>query len=306
MCRSRLLILCGVCAASLIFAGCTNPLQKPPKAGIQVITNEIPATVYLNGNYIDKTPLRERSLPPGEYHLQIKPDDPDLSAYETVVNLHESALTVVTWKPAKSPEEGGGVIYEMEKMSEKDKTELVISTVPESAIVSVNGEKQQLTPVVIPDIPQGEQEYQVSLPSYESQQNTINVVPGYRMYITVKLAKQSATAHTPIIPSPTATSLQAELAAPTSTASVAGTMSTNPTASPAAIVTILNTGFKKNGREVLRVRSEPSTQAAELGFIEVGKEVPFLGGKKLDWIEILYAGKPGWVNSDFVSISQSE
>jgi len=333
----HVLLLLVATASSLLLSACDNPLQKPALAGLQVITNNVPASIYLDDRYIDKAPLVDRNLPPGEYKLQIRPDDQNLSSYDTVVNLRPAVITVVTWKPADSPETSGGVIYEMEKLPTKDATEVVVSSVPESAIVTFGDSNQQLAPITVNDLPPGEHEYQISLPSYESQQNTINVVPGYRMIITVKLAKQAVAERNSNSPTSLETNSQATVAgvmvgesinnqpsatqsptpqpstiaptlAPTATpipsATLKPTSTPAPTPTPRPNVTILSTGYKVDNQEVLRVRSEPSSTSAELGLAPVGTKYPYLGEKNLDWLKIQYQGKAGWVKEQFVNLEK--
>lgn len=326
----------------LFLSACDNPLQKPAQAGLQVITNNVPASIYLDDRYIDKAPLVDRNLPPGEYKLQIRPDDLNLSSYDTVIHLRPAIITVVTWKPSDSPETSGGVIYEMEKLPTKDDTEVVVSSVPESAIVTFGDSNQQLAPITVNNLSPGEHEYQISLPSYESQQNTINVVPGYRMIITVKLAKQTvaernttsptslesnsqatvagvmvvnstsdlpASDHsTPNQPLPTTKPLPKSTLKPTATplptATPKPTSPPTPTPTHHPKVTILSTGYKVDNQEVLRVRSAPSSTSAEIGLAPVGTQYPFLGEKNLDWLKIQYQGKAGWVKEQFVELGK--
>lgn len=284
----------------VVLTGCTTPFNRQKPAGLQVLTSSLPSSIFLNGQYLDKTPLIDRELPPGEYHIKIEPDDAQLVSYDTTVNLRPGILTVVTWKPAATTEQSGGVIYEMEKLPNANQTELSISTVPESAIIAINGEST-LSPVQLEDISPGEQEYQVSLPSYESQQNTITIRPGYKMLVLVKLAKQQSTAEaSEVLPAP---SSPADASDSAETASVAGVMTELSTPTPTRPqVLILSTGYKQDGKEVLRVRSQPSTTSAQLGFAQVGKTYTYLGEEQRDWIKIEYAGKPGWVKEQFVEV----
>lgn len=105
------------------------------------------------------------------------------------IRLRPGLLTVVTWKLAQRPELSGGVIYEMEPISSKNKSEVSFVTIPDGAIVSLQGKEKEFSPVIITDVNPDHNEFEVSLPSYESQKHTINVVPGYRMLVNVKLAK---------------------------------------------------------------------------------------------------------------------
>ena len=63
----RIVFLFVILFSSIVFSACNNPLAKKAKSGLQVqITNEMNASVYLNGNYVEKTPFVSRELSPGE------------------------------------------------------------------------------------------------------------------------------------------------------------------------------------------------------------------------------------------------
>lgn len=186
--KLRLLSLAFLIFASTLLAAC-NPFESKTKAGLQVITNSIPSTVFLNGQYLEKTPLIERSLKPGDYTLKIQPDDPTLVPQETTVTLRKGLLTVVTWKPGKRPETSGGVIYEMEPLKAKNDAEVSFVTIPDGAIVSLQGRNKEFAPAIMTKVEPGSKEFEVTLPSYETQRHTLNVVSGYRMIVKIKLAK---------------------------------------------------------------------------------------------------------------------
>ncbi len=314
----KLVTLIIVACASLSLAACI-PRGITAKAGLQVITNDTPSSLFLDGQYLDKTPLISKDLKPGTYTLKIQPDDNNLAAYETTVTLHKGLLTVVTWKPGPRPELSGGVIYEMEKLPNKKATQLALISIPDGAIVSLDNQAKEFAPIVLDNISPGQHEFTVSLPSYETQQHTLNMVEGHKINVTVKLARATTAEASPnpaasVSASPTATA-SAALAA-TSSANKASASATpkasaspkaSPKASPTATITgprarIKTTNFYQDDQEVLRVRSTPSSSGSTLGFAPVGNEYPYLEESKDGWHKITFEGKPGWVSSQFTEL----
>lgn len=314
----KLVTLIIVACASLSLAACI-PRGITAKAGLQVITNDTPSSLFLDGQYLDKTPLISKDLKPGTYTLKIQPDDNNLAAYETTVTLHKGLLTVVTWKPGPRPELSGGVIYEMEKLPNKKATQLALISIPDGAIVSLDNQAKEFAPIVLDNISPGQHEFTVSLPSYETQQHTLNMVEGHKINVTVKLARATTAEASPnpaasVSATPTATA-SAALAATSSankasasaTPKASASPKTSPKASPTATITgprarIKTTNFYQDDQEVLRVRSTPSSSGSTLGFAPVGNEYPYLEESKDGWHKITFEGKPGWVSSQFTEL----
>jgi len=280
--------------SSFFFTGCTNILRKEPKAGLQVITNDVSTSVFVNGQYLDKTPLIKKDLKPGEYYIELKPDDSDLAQYETSINLRGGLLTVVTFKPGNTPEQSGGVIYEMEALKDTSKTAVEFVSIPDGAIVEIPGKDKALAPVTVEDLAPGELSYKVLLPSYESQEHTINVVAGYHMLVTVKLAKQATTIAPTSIPTPSKTVTKTPVASNSAGAS---------TSAQGNFVTIKSTNLFIDGEEVLRVRKEPSVTSEQIGLVKVAQKYPVLGDLQDGWFKIkLDNGSEGWISGAYGEI----
>jgi hypothetical protein len=298
---------------SIFFSGCTNPLA-PKKAGLQVITNEVPSSIFINGQYLEKTPYIGKDLKPGEYTLKIQPDDTKLVAHETTVQLRSGLLTVVTWKPGDRPETSGGVIYEMEKMSNSKNAELSIISIPDGAIVKVDDNSKEFTPVIIRDVTAGQHEFEVSLPSYDIQKHTINVVAGYRMNVTVKLARASEALEQTLSQTNEASSSAQVTASPLPTGAVASNSSQIKTATNSAKTTpklitgpsvkILPTNMMVNGKEVLRVR-DAASNGKEIGFAPVGSNYSYLNEKSNGWLKIDFEGQTGWVSGQYAELKEN-
>lgn len=275
------LIVLGV----LVFRG-FNPLELKTKSGLQITTNDVPASLFLDDQYLDKSPFFDKKIQPRAYTLRIHPDDASLAPYELPVTLNKGMVTVVTWKPGPTLETSGGVIYEMEKLGNRADAQLEFQSIPDGAILTVDGGTKQFSPVLMTDLSEGHHEFEMSLPSFETQQHSVTLAKGHKVTITVFLGKinigdslEPATVETDA----------ATAASPDSTAS--GTI-TGPA------VQILSTNFFTNDQEVLRVRTTASPVGAELGFAPVGETYPFLS-EVAGWFQIQFEGQPGWVSSQF-------
>lgn len=303
--KKQLRILALLILAPLILSGCS--LRKEEKAGLQVITHDVPSSVFIDGQYLNKTPLIEKQLAPGIHTIRIEPEDPDFLPYETEVNLNPGVLTVVTWKSATRPEQMGGVIYEMEKISSKDTSEVSFVTIPDGAIITLADKDKEFSPVTIPNVQPGKLDYEITLPSYETQSHSIEVAAGYRMIIQVKLAKLDPDKTTKKPPSSdsqtdaTASATPATQSAETTpTATASGTTALSDTTT--SVVEITKTNFFQDGKEVLRVRNNPGSNGVEIGMAEVGKKYPYLGEEKNGWYKISFEAKQGWVSTEYAQI----
>jgi hypothetical protein len=275
--RKVVLLLLAVGGLYLIFAN-FNPLTLKQKAGLQVTTNDIPATLFLDDQYLDKTPFIDRKIQPKNYVLRIQPDDATYAAYETPIKLNKGIVTIVNWKPGPTSASSGGVIYEMEKLNTND-TQVELQTVPDGAIITFDQGAKQFSPLLMTGITEGVHEFEVSLPSFKTQQHTVNVLKGHRVTITVILGRldEVPTTVTPANPEPSATEQ----------------LSDNEPQ-----VQILKTNFFVNEREVLRVRATASPAGAELGFAPVGQRYHLID-ELADWFQIEFEGQPGWVSAQF-------
>lgn len=298
--------------SSLLLSGCNPFVEK--KSGLQVITNDIPASIYLDGQYLEKTPYIGKDLKAGQYTLKILPDDSNLVPYETTINLRGGLLTVVTWIPGNRPETSGGVIYEMEKLSNSKHAEISIISLPDQAIVSLDGQNREFTPILIENIEPGHHEFEMSLPSYETQKHTINVVAGHRMDVTVKLAKSIDTNQ---FDSETAEATpSAEIASDSATSTSKATPSAQTSTSSgvpvrqaviqngSGTVTIQSTNYFVNSQEVLKVRSEPNSTGKEIGQASVGKSYPYLNETQAGWYKISFNDQTGWVSGQYATLQE--
>lgn len=282
--KNWILAIFGLLFSTFTLSGCTDIFQKPLKSGLQIVTEGSSASVFINGQYLDKTPLVKKDFKPGEYYLEIKPDDDQLAPYETSISLRGGFYTVLIWQFGITPQQSGGVTYEMEQIADTTKTEVEFNSIPDGAILEIQGRDNTFTPIVFDQQNPGTLEYKLSLPSYETQEHTIDLALGYRSIVTAKLARLPQTDET-VIPSVTPApslvagpSLAPKFAQPDATASASD--------KNYQYITIKPTKLFIDGREVLRARSAPSVTAEQVGLVEVGQKYPIIAQPQDGWIKI--------------------
>ena len=299
----RLRLIALLILASTLLTACQLSLPYQKKAGLQVITEGGSASLFLNDQYLDTTPYINKKILPGAYRLKIQPSEEGKVPFETPLRLNQGILTVVTWKAGSRPETSGGVIYEMEKIGGK-KTQLSIVTIPDGALVQIDGGEQQIAPLVLDNVAPGEHRIALTQPSYEGQEHTINIVEGFKLSASVKLARlegESMPPSSPSPPIPTATSA-ATVTTATTSASKAATQSSQTVAKPRVLIKA--TGYQVQGIEVLRVRSAPSSAGTEIGQAPVGSYLPYAGESQAGWYAVTFEGKTGWVSAQYATLEQ--
>lgn len=286
--------------STLLLSGC-SVFDKDITTGLQVMTHDIPSSVFVNGQFLEKTPAIEKNLPPGEYSVKILPDDPEYVPYETTILLRKGLLSVITWKPGKTPETSGGVVYEMEPLKVKQESEISFITIPDGAIVKLDDKEKEFSPIIFPDIAAGHHTYEVTLPSYETQNHTINAVPGFRMVVKIKLAKLQPSAT--VQESSTSAVPTAEAVVQTEATASSRTRTASISAATGKQVKILPTQFFVDNKEVLKVRQQPLASSPEIGMVEVGLQYPFLAENN-GWYQIEFDETKGWISTRYAQLEE--
>jgi SH3 domain-containing protein len=305
-----------------------NPFANKIKSGLQVVISDASASLFLNDQYLDKTPYINKKIQPGQYTLRIVPDDQSLAAYETQINLRKGLLTIVIWKPGPTSETSGGAIYELEPLSSKNQTEISFVSQPDGAIIILDDQKQEFAPIVIRDVAPGLHRFEASLPSFEIQQDTVNAVVGHRLNITLKLGKISPAQldqpeSTSSQPNGTEASDSAEANA-NDIESAAEGESDNSARTQAIddqingddgstqLVKIKKTNYFQEGIEVLRVRDAASVSGNSIGFVESNQTYEYLGQTENNWLQIKFKdaldeeNKTGWVSNQYAELLVNE
>jgi len=301
-----------------------NPPNSINFAGLQVeyLGPDQFAGVFLNKQYLEKAPLSDRNIKSGDYILKIVPDDRSLAEFTTPITLTKGTLTVVSYNPGPTSKESSATIYEIEAVEDpKEFGVLSFETYPEHALLSFEEEAAQYTPITLKDLSPQEYKYRVSLPSYETQEHTLQVLAGHLIKASIKLAKLS---ENPQSKEQIQTGAELDLMA-TGSGLIAtksaqkddGRDESWGVAEGELIignkVKIKKTTFFVDNQEVLRVRAEANKSSKELGFAKSDFYYPFAGNLEdnldsspstqiNDWLKIKFEGQEGWVSAEFAEL----
>lgn len=248
------------------------------KGALQTTSN-IKSSVYLNGKLIGTTPLckckDEETIREGEYNLMIEPEDPSFESFSTKIKIGKDVLTAVdrTFLPGSL---ASASVLTLEKIPTTT-PQLFILSIPEGAIVTIDGNAEGLTPFSLNDITASEHEVEIQKNGFNKKTLRIRTVPSYKLLAQVILGTEAE-----------AKKIEDNEASPSARLS--------PTKSPfkGTIVRIKNTptGF-------LRVREGPSTSEKEIAKVNPEEEFKYLD-EDAGWFKIqLKDGEFGWVSSTY-------
>ncbi len=278
-----------------------NPFANKIKSGLQVVTHGTSASLFLNDHYLDKTPFNNEQIMPGKYQLKIIPDDSNLATYELPITLNRGYLSVVIWKPGKTTETSGGIIYELESLSNKNETEVSIISNPDNAIVNFGNYEEKFTPLIFKNVEPGDYNIEINLISFDTQKHTVKVIQGHRLNIFTKLAKSKSAFQED------ETAVDSEASSEEATDSADLEEQTEMDLMGSQILKIASTNFFQDEVEVLRVREKPSLNDDIIGFAAVDKTYEYFEEKE-DWFKIEFIDpvdnmeKIGWVSGAYVQV----
>lgn len=251
---------------------------KPKPGGILIDTSPSSA-VYINGNFVGKTPFQKTQVA-GEITLKLVPEvmDQNLMPFETKITLVAGIQTVVRREFGNSEDNSSGDIISFEREGGTTAGLVVIST-PDNAQVSLDGIPRGFAPYKTSTISPAEHQITVKAPGYIDRIMTVNTKSGYRLNLFAKLARNNV----PVAATPTPT----------------------PPVQSFVIIKITPTGY-------LRVRSLPGTKGEEIGQVKPGEKFPYLNtDTDTKWYEIQFepvaAGLPngitGWVSNQYATLT---
>lgn len=276
--KRRLLM---VVAIILILAGmfllvriAANTLIPRGKGALQVTSN-IKAQVILDNKVLGATPLckceQNETLLQGVYELKIIPEDKSVQPFMARVRINSGVLTAVerTFLPGSY---ASSYILTLEKTNSSD-PEIFIASIPDGALVLLDGKEEGITPLTLKSISSSEHELEIQKQGFSKKTIRVRAVPSYKLVLNVILGTQGASDETsePLTPLP----------------------SPSPTSTAQTLVTIKNTpvGF-------LRVRENPSTAAKEIGRVNPGETFELIE-ENASWFKIKLEDGEGWVSKTY-------
>ena len=297
--KKGLMIIVGVLALVLIgIIVKTKFLGRQGPGALQVSATPR-ATVFIDGTQSGITPFFNDKIKAGEHTLKLVPESTtdSLISWEGKVNLLPGIITAVNRTLGSSESASSGEIISLEKIGRKDKSSLAVVSMPDQAVVKINGEPKGFTPLTIDDLTPAVYQVTISSSGYEEKTIPANAVGGYKLIINVQLAQkiegiQEATSSAELEEGATPTPSGKVTPTPKTTPKVEAT----PPEKPYVKVKETPTGF-------LRVRLGPSTSATETAQIKPGEMYPYLNEEDNGWLKIEYeTDKEGWVSGVYVDL----
>jgi hypothetical protein len=274
---------------SVFLSGCAMISPKDQQAGLQISTEPVAASVFINDQYVNKTPYRDENLQPGTYRVRLEPLESGYVPYELNVKVNPGTFSGVFWTFAESIELSSGMRLELEPLSDRRSSELSVVSIPDNVIFSLDGAPGQLTPISLDSLEPKEYSYQSSAASYIPIRSTVSITKGYRTQVWLKLGRDPQ--HF--------IDIQQE-AERFSAATISAVLDPSETATASAESTTQQVRILATPTGWLRVRASASATAVELARVTVGKEYAAVSEKD-GWFEIEYeSGKTGWVSGQYV------
>ena len=235
----------------------------PRKAGLEVLGYPS-AKVYLDGKEVGMTPYKSTTLLPGRVSVRLVNGTDE---WQKDIPLVNNANTIVNWEFGSGKTKGGGYVLYVEATGDKARAELLVNSKPEKAAVAIDGEIKALSPVVIPDLGEGDKQVTISFPSFKTINLFVKSLKGYQLVLEAELQENEVIKEEgpQVLPTPTAVG-------------------------PTVKIRETETGW-------LRVREEPSNASAEVGKVNPGESYALLEEQNgwykiaLGWISAKYADK---------------
>ncbi len=308
----------GIVMVSMLFSACTLPFVPEKKAGIS-ITASPSAGIFIDGNHIGSTPYYNEKMKPGEHVLKIVPESGIGLPWESKITLLPGIMTVISRQLGQTEDQSSGYFLTLEPGGASDNASVEVVTVPDKAVVTVDGESKGFSPISIDNMTAGEHVVLITAPGYIERSINANLRTGHILKASIQLARSELAinsesnseevevsedevldADSDASPSPIARSK------PTITPKVSAT--SKPTSKPKPqnnpeppYITVLD-----SDEGYLNVREEPVRAADNvLARIKPGESYPYLDKNAAGWIKIeLSPGEEGWVSSKYVKVTE--
>lgn len=253
----KLFLVSGLLVLATLLSGCSAIGTSKP-AALQV-TSTPEASVFLDGKHVGKSPFFSDQLKAKEYLVKLTSGE---ASHSEKVTLTESTLTVINWELANNfLAQSGEVLW-----LQKGQKGLFITSMPDEANISLDGQLIGKTPKKIEDLEEGDHKVSLSKQGYIDREFAIKTSNKYLLVADVTLASEIATGQT---------------TAP------------SPLPEPEKVEVL------KTPQGFLRVRKEPSTSSPEIGRVKDGDKLELIQESQ-GWVQIKFEGKQGWVSSQYI------
>jgi len=298
--KSWLIIIAVILALILVGLIVRNKFFGQPGPGAISVNVNPKSSVFIDSVRVGASPYTNEKVVSGEHTVKVTAEDTSLglSSWEGKVDIMPNILTIINRNLGQSDSASSGEVFWLEKISSKDKAALAVVSVPDQAVVKIDGEPKGFAPVSIEDLNPGTYQIVVASTGYEERSiPSAKTFAGYKLIINVQLAKkiegiQEATPSGQVEATPKITPKATPSPKVTPKPSVA------PPEKPYVTIKETPTGW-------LRVREEPSASATEVARVNPGETLPYLNEQKSGWYKIEYAkDKEGWVSGAYVELTE--
>lgn len=274
--------LLGFLSIILIFIGLFLFFQVvinflPKGHGALQVTSNVTAKVLLNGKVIGNTPLckceESERIEEGQYTLQLIPQDSS-GTFTSKIRIGKGVLTAVDRTFLPGSYASSYTLY-LEKIFSSN-AQLFVSSLPQGALVTVDGTDSGTTPLLINNVSVSPHEVEIQKGGYGKKTIRIKTASGYKLIIEAVLGTLPSSdevlpgSQPPVTPTPTSSL-------------------------PHVIISETPTGF-------LRVRQNATLNSAEIGRVTPGQSLLLLDEQN-GWYKVqLTDGKTqGWISVDFAT-----
>ena len=195
MIRKLLFILAVIfiTAGLFLFVKVLDSFKSPGKGALQINTN-VKSKVFLNGVEIGTAPLckctENETIQSGIYDLRIEPEDKNLAAFSTKVKINGGVLTAVE-RTFLSGAYASASILTLEK-STSQQPELIITSLPDKAIVTIDSISKGITPYHATDLSVSEHELRIGKEGFQEKTMQIKMIENHKLVVEVYLGTQGA------------------------------------------------------------------------------------------------------------------
>ena len=267
-----------------------------PALGAISISSTPKAVVFIDGVQMGMTPFFSDEIEAGEHTIKLVPEatTDSLVSWEKKVNLVPNILTAINRHLGSSESSSSGETLSLEKISSRDQSALAVISIPDQAVVKIDGAPKGFAPVTVENLTPGNYQITVASPGYEEKMISAKTVAGYKLIVNVQLAQKIEGIEEATESGEVEEKEEEAEASPTPAAKT----SPQPTPPEKPYVKI-----KETPTGWLRVRMAPSTAATEAAKINPGEMYPYLNEEKNGWYKIEYEkGEEGWISGVYAEL----
>lgn len=272
--RKIILFLIPILIITIFFLSAVLVVNRDGGKGALQATSIPESQVFLNGEYVGKTPFCLCDLPQllkvGDYNIKLVPLKSGLKTFEQKITIYKGVLTVVDRTFDTQASVSSGSVITLSEIDEKDNSQLLVISFPNKAQVILDSNPTGTTPLLLKEITSSDHEIKIIKDGYKEKIIKVKTIPGKRLEATVALG------------------IKADI-----------TKEDKKTASPAASLTISKVIILDTPTGFLRVRQSDSVSADQVATVNPGDKLDLISEKD-EWFEVrLSSGSTGWISATY-------